>query len=236
MDASLSSADIKCLLHQWREVNFATASFYEPWSQYIANQSGSAKVTVSPKIGENIELLVCFICMGTQGLLLYQLLIFLNLLIVYLFRQRDWKKNTFLPTVSSWLFFISSGQWIGNEQLFKCFIFEQKKKQWCFRVCSNSKCMCWLLTPNSLSIMISPLGKKMIFKTWLAVISTCLKTWWGRNSWMEKKHVWLLVKFFLKLLASFFKNLPVLEKIAVWFFRPKNCEYHMSKKVQNSLT
>ena len=30
------------------------------------NQSGSAKKTVSPKIGENIEILVCFICMGTQ--------------------------------------------------------------------------------------------------------------------------------------------------------------------------
>ena len=30
------------------------------------NQSGSAKETVSPKIGKNIEMLVCFICMGTQ--------------------------------------------------------------------------------------------------------------------------------------------------------------------------
>ena len=40
--------------------------FYEPRSRYIANQSGSAKETVSPKIGENIEMLVCFICMGTQ--------------------------------------------------------------------------------------------------------------------------------------------------------------------------
>ena len=39
---------------------------YEPQLQYIANQSGSAKETVSPKIGENIEMLVCFICMGTQ--------------------------------------------------------------------------------------------------------------------------------------------------------------------------
>ena len=41
--------------------------FYEPQSWYIANQSGSAKETVSTKIGENIEMLVCFICMGTQG-------------------------------------------------------------------------------------------------------------------------------------------------------------------------
>ena len=40
--------------------------FYEPRSPYIANQSGFAKETVSPKIGENIEMLVCFICMGTQ--------------------------------------------------------------------------------------------------------------------------------------------------------------------------
>ena len=32
--------------------------FYEPRLQYIANQSGSAKETVSPKIGENIEMLV----------------------------------------------------------------------------------------------------------------------------------------------------------------------------------
>ena len=40
--------------------------FYEPRSRYIANQSGSAKETVSPKIEENIEMLVCLICMGTQ--------------------------------------------------------------------------------------------------------------------------------------------------------------------------
>ena len=30
------------------------------------SQSRSAKDTVSPKIDENIEMLVCFICMGTQ--------------------------------------------------------------------------------------------------------------------------------------------------------------------------
>ena len=40
--------------------------FYEPLPQYIANQSVSAKKTVSLKIGENIEMLVCFICMGTK--------------------------------------------------------------------------------------------------------------------------------------------------------------------------
>ena len=35
--------------------------FYEPRSQYIANQSGSAKETVSPKTGENIEMFVLFV-------------------------------------------------------------------------------------------------------------------------------------------------------------------------------
>ena len=40
--------------------------FHEPRSHYIANQSGYAKETVSPKIGKNIEMLVCLICTGTQ--------------------------------------------------------------------------------------------------------------------------------------------------------------------------
>ena len=42
--------------------------FYEPRSWYIgiANQSGSAKGTVSSKIDENIEMLVFFISMETQ--------------------------------------------------------------------------------------------------------------------------------------------------------------------------
>ena len=40
--------------------------FYEPQLQYIVNQSGSSKETVSLKIGKNIEVLVCFIFMGTQ--------------------------------------------------------------------------------------------------------------------------------------------------------------------------
>ena len=40
--------------------------FYEPRLQYIANQSGSAKEAVIPKIAENIKMLVCFICMGSQ--------------------------------------------------------------------------------------------------------------------------------------------------------------------------
>ena len=66
MDAPLSSADVKFLLNQRREAKFIIASFYQPRSQYIANQSGYAKETVSPKIGENIEMLVCFIYTGTQ--------------------------------------------------------------------------------------------------------------------------------------------------------------------------
>ena len=44
--------------------------FYEPQSQYMANQSGSAKETVSPKTGKNIEMLVCFICLRTQNKIL----------------------------------------------------------------------------------------------------------------------------------------------------------------------
>ena len=40
--------------------------FYEPRLRYIANQSESAKETVSPKIGNHIDMLVCFIFMGTQ--------------------------------------------------------------------------------------------------------------------------------------------------------------------------
>ena len=40
--------------------------FFEPRSRYIANQSESAKETVSSKIGKNIEMLDCFICMGAQ--------------------------------------------------------------------------------------------------------------------------------------------------------------------------
>ena len=40
--------------------------FYEPRLRYIADQSGSAKETASPKIGGNIDMLVYFICMGIQ--------------------------------------------------------------------------------------------------------------------------------------------------------------------------
>ena len=40
--------------------------FYERQLRYTVSQSRSAKDTVSPKIDENIEMLVCFICMGTQ--------------------------------------------------------------------------------------------------------------------------------------------------------------------------
>ena len=59
--------------------------------------------------------------------LLYQLLFFLNLFVVNLFRQRDCKKK--VSTGSSWLFFISPGRWIGNEQHFKVGLNYQKTKQ-----------------------------------------------------------------------------------------------------------
>ena len=39
--------------------------FYKPQLQYITNEIGPAKETASPKIGENIEMLVCFICVAT---------------------------------------------------------------------------------------------------------------------------------------------------------------------------
>ena len=41
--------------------------FYKPQTQYIMNQSGSAKETFCPKIGKNIEMLVYFICVTTQN-------------------------------------------------------------------------------------------------------------------------------------------------------------------------
>ena len=66
MDAPLSSADVKFLLNRKREAKFVIAFFYEPRLRYIVIQSGSVKETVRLKIGENIEMLVCFICMGTQ--------------------------------------------------------------------------------------------------------------------------------------------------------------------------
>ena len=50
--------------------------------------------------------------------LLYQLLIFLNLFIVHLFRQRL-QKRKFLPVGGSRLFLFQPSQWIGNNQLFK---------------------------------------------------------------------------------------------------------------------
>ena len=46
--------------------SLSSCLFHEPRSQYVTNQSWSAKETVSLKIEENIEMLACFICMGTQ--------------------------------------------------------------------------------------------------------------------------------------------------------------------------
>ena len=49
--------------------------FYEPQLWYIADQSGSAKEAVSLKIGKNIEMLACFICVRTQGRILIDIAI-----------------------------------------------------------------------------------------------------------------------------------------------------------------
>ena len=50
--------------------SLSSSLFYEPRLWYIVNQNGSAKETVSPKISKNIEMLVCFICVGTQDRIL----------------------------------------------------------------------------------------------------------------------------------------------------------------------
>ena len=52
---------------------FGTTSFFTR-SQYIVNQSRSAKETVNLKIDQNIEMLACFICMVMQ----YKTLIDIN--------------------------------------------------------------------------------------------------------------------------------------------------------------
>ena len=67
--------------------SFSLCLFYEPWSRYIANQSGSAKGTVSPKIGKNIEMFVCFICVGTQD----RILIDIAIICYYLFFIFTWQ-------------------------------------------------------------------------------------------------------------------------------------------------
>ena len=67
------SVDRKCLspekapLIKGEGSSLPSRLFYEPQLQYIPNQSESAKETVSPKIGKNIEMFVRFICMGTQN-------------------------------------------------------------------------------------------------------------------------------------------------------------------------
>ena len=58
-NAPLSSADVE-------RPSLSLHLFYEFQLWYIANQIGSAKKIDCPNIGENIEMLVCFICMGTQ--------------------------------------------------------------------------------------------------------------------------------------------------------------------------
>ena len=61
--------------------------FYEPWLRCILNQSGSTKETVSLKIGENIAMLVCFICVGTQDRILIDIVI----IYYYLFFVFSWQ-------------------------------------------------------------------------------------------------------------------------------------------------
>ena len=61
--------------------------FYESQLRYIAKQSGPAKETFSPKIGKNIEMLVFFICMGTQG----RILIDIAIIYYYLFFIFCWQ-------------------------------------------------------------------------------------------------------------------------------------------------
>ena len=46
--------------------NLSSRLFYECCLWFITNESRSAKETASLKTGKNIEMLVCFVCMGTQ--------------------------------------------------------------------------------------------------------------------------------------------------------------------------
>ena len=68
---------VEVLFPYWRkfEVKLSLHLFYEPWLWYIANQSGSAKEAVSLKIGKNIEMLACFICVRTQDRILIDIVI-----------------------------------------------------------------------------------------------------------------------------------------------------------------
>ena len=73
--------------------------------------------------------------------LLYQVLIFLNHFVIYLFRQKRLQK--FLPVGSLWLFFSSHSQWIG--QLFK--------------VGLKRTCPCTILPPLFKIFQIPPSGE-----------------------------------------------------------------------------
>ena len=74
--------------------SFSLCLFYEPWSRYIANQSGSAKGTVSPKIGKNIEMFVCFICVGTQDRILIDIAIIYYLFFIFTWQVKIHTYNT----------------------------------------------------------------------------------------------------------------------------------------------
>ena len=120
--------------------NLSSYLFYEPRPRYIANQSGPAKETVRLRIRENIEMLVCFICVGTHDSTLndinhhYQITMNKH-------KNWTWKLNIniynycisclskkFLLAGGSWISFISPGRWIGNEQLFKVGHIERSPK------------------------------------------------------------------------------------------------------------
>ena len=67
--------DILIITYSKLRPRLSSLLFYEPQLWYIVDQSGSAKQAVSPKIGENIEVLVCFICVRTQDRFLIDIVI-----------------------------------------------------------------------------------------------------------------------------------------------------------------
>ena len=89
--------------------------------------------------------------------LLYQLPIFLNIL-SYIFLDKVIAKKKFLSVGGSWLFFISPGWWIGNEQLFKVGLTPVFKKD--NQDCNNYRPI--LLLPN-----ISKIFEKLIHDRFL---------------------------------------------------------------------
>ena len=102
--------------------------------------------------------------------LLYQLVIFLDIFITYLFlkTKRLQKKKKFLPAGGSWLFFISPSRWIGNKQLFKVgltennYIFENNNKSNLKQVLNIRPCCDISPETFSLKLKIEIVGNLMI--------------------------------------------------------------------------